>query len=297
MASEDWLAGIGGGLQGGLGGFTWAKEFDQKDRQIESQREIARLRDEIRLMLAQIGAGSREKIADANIGSREKIAGANIDSRESITGANIDSREKIAGQRDTTTRRGQDITQQLGIGRDTTTRRGQDFQFDLGVMRDTTARRGQDVGATTTRRGQDLTRTTATEAEGGRNTRATDANRLREQEIEARTERDRARRRDPWSGVDLGGDTPITEIREETGTGKPTAQPIEVKETTGGLPVAPRSPEAAADQSQRLEQQALSIIERFKVEKDPARREALRNDLKRLREQIVQAQQKSGGGR
>lgn len=292
---DDLLAGIGGALEGGLKGYTWGKEFAQKDREINNRKEVAQLREEIRLMLESMKEGGRNDRNAQNATSRETVAGANNTSRETIAEGRNETAETIATGRNAVTTRGQDITQSLGIMRNDTTRRGQDFGFTLGGMRDDTTRRGQDIGATTTRRGQDITESLGTAAETGRATRATAANTLREKEITQRGEIEKNRNRDPWG---LPTTTPVTfgagaEVKE--GTGKATAQPIEVKETTGGLPVSPRSPEAAADQSQRLEQQALSIIEKYKTETDPAKKTALRNDLTRLREQILKAQQKPGG--
>lgn len=292
---DDILAGVGGALEGGLKGFTWSKEFQQKDREINNRKEVALLQQEIRQMLASMSDTRARDIAGANNTSRETVAGVNNASRETIAGANNASRETIATGRNATTERGQDITQQLGILRNDTTRRGQDFGFTLGTDRNETTRRGQDIGATTTRHGQDITEQLGISAEGGRATRATDANALREQEIEQRERLAKKNRANPFGGVDFTGGAPPPEVKEGVGTGKPTAQPIEVKETTGGLPVAPRSPEAAGDQSQRLEQQALSVIQKYQTEKDPAKKTALRNDLARIREQILKAQQKPGG--
>ena len=59
--------------------------------------------------VAEIGAGSREKVAAGNITSREKIAGQKDASAETRTQEQIKSREGIATQRDATTQRGQDI--------------------------------------------------------------------------------------------------------------------------------------------------------------------------------------------
>jgi hypothetical protein len=81
------------------------------------------------------------------------------------------------------------------------------------------------------------------------------------------------------------------------GTGKPTAQPIEVRETPApGLPVAPpRSPEAAGDELARLTAQATSLVAQYQATGDRARKEALRAQLARLRAQIVTAQAKETG--
>lgn len=277
---EDILAGVGGALKGGLEGFTWGKEFQQKERAISSREEIARLRDEIRLMIAQANEGGRMARHETPSGNVvTQVEGANT--RTAATNA---SREGIAEGRNAVTTRGQDITEQLGMRRDETTRRGQDFGFTLGGMRDETTRRGQDISSTTTRRGQDISERLGTSAETGRNTRATAANTLREQEIESRERIAKQRRQNPYSA--LFGGLPVTEIKEETGTGKPTAQPIEVKETTGGLPVAPRSPEAGADQQQQLVQQLRAAIQRYQSAATESAKKAAQTEIANLRARI-----------
>lgn len=87
-------------------------------------------------------------------------------------------------------------------------------------------------------------------------------------------------------------------VELKDGTGRPTAQAIEVKEQPHagtGLPVVTRSPEAGADQAARLEQQARGLITQFQAEKDPAKKAALRTQLARVRAELVKAQPKPGG--
>jgi hypothetical protein len=283
---DDALAGLAGALKGGWDAFTWAKEFEQKDRQLNNQVEIARLRDEIRMMAIEAGL-LKHQTPSGNVVAQQAGAAARNDADNQTT------RDVAAGNQQVTMR-GQDITKELGIMRDVTQRRGQDFTFDLGVIRDNTTRRGQDITSETARRGQDITQQLGITAEAGRKTRATDANALRREEMASRERIAKDRNADPWgvsttSGVTFGDDGEVT---EDTGTGKPTAAPIEVRETTGTTPVAPRSPEAADDQLSRLEQQAAATIQKYRTEKDPAKKAALRNDLTRLRGEISKAQQR-----
>lgn len=289
-AADQILAAIGGGLSGGARGYQWAEEFDQKDREIDNKKEVARLQGEIRMMLESMKeTGRNERYATPSGNVVAQQAGA--------TQRNTDDNETtvaVADGRNAVTTRGQDITQSLGIARNDTTRRGQDLNFTLGGMRNSTALFGIKTGAETTRRGQDMTSATAANAEAGRGTRATDVNKLRSQEIEQRERLEKSKRADPWSGVTF--DQPGGELKD--GTGRPTATPIEVKEKptpTSSLPVVVRSPEAAGDQSARLEQQATGLITQFRAEKDPAKKAALRTQLQRVRDQLVAAQAKPGG--
>lgn len=266
---EDILAGVGGALKGGLEGFTWGKEFQQKERAISSREEIARLRDEIRLMIAQANEGGRMARHEAPSGS----VVAQQEGATKRTGMVQEGQNFRFTMGDNTRRRAQDIYQEQGVMRDLTQRRRQDFNFDLGVMRDNTRRRAQDI-----------TERLGTSAESGRNTRATDANTLREEEIESRERIAKQRRQNPYSA--LFGGLPVTEIKEETGTGKPTAQPIEVKETTGGLPVSPRSPEAGADQQQQLVQQLRAAIQRYQTAATESAKKAAQTEIANLRARI-----------
>lgn len=292
MALDEILAALSGSLEGGLKGYTWAKEFEQADRKIEQDGEIKRLQTEIRLMLESMKQGGLDSRTDKNNATRETIAGVNNATKIDVTELTTGAQRDIAAGRQQVDMRGQDITQQLGIMRDGTVRRGQDFTMNLGVLRDGTVRRGQDTTAGTARRGQDITLQLGIDNETGRKNRATAANDLRTQEHKDRMalEQQKLKKRTGFAGVDfLGSGTP-TDVPDE-GTGKPTAQPIEVKETTGGLPVTPRSPEAGADINGQLKQQLGAAIKRYQSATTPALKEAAKQEIARLRARVQQKSQ------
>lgn len=290
MPIEDILSAVSGAMQGGLAQYSWGKDYEQKERKITEDAETRRLTQEIRMMLGQMNNDTRLKVAGENNTSRETIAGANNASRETVAGANNASRETVAAGRNATTERGQDITQQLGITRDATTKRGQDLGFTLGTDRNATTRYGIDTGATTARRGQDITQSLGISAEGGRNTRATDANALREKEITSRETIAKQRRVNPWGGVSFDSPTEVP----DAGTGKPTAEPIEVVERpdpTTALAPPPKSPEAGGDQLERLGAQVDSLMKQVQAASDPAQKVALKSQLKKA----LEAYTKAGG--
>lgn len=150
---SNWLAGVGGALEG------IDREKAQQDLEKYQQQQMA-----LRERLALIASGDRQAVEqgrndrNANtLTSRESIADANRAARtEAIVGnqnlgyAKIGSNEKIAGQRDTTRRRGQDMTDDRYWGGELP------FKYDALDTTDTTRRRGQDLGAATARRGQDM---------------------------------------------------------------------------------------------------------------------------------------------
>jgi hypothetical protein len=285
-AAEQILAAIAGGLQGGYEGYTYAKDYEQKEREIDNRKEIARLNGELRLMFEQLRTSGSDKRNQDSIEGRleqERIRQGGADARNSADNSTVVT---VAGMRDETARRGQDLDFFLGSERNANTRRGQTMNFTLGLQRDQTDRRGQDI-----------TQQLGMDAEKGRENRSTTANALRRAEMASR-ERIAARRRlDPWA---VTFDAPADDI-EEGATTKPTGLPVEVREkplaNTGALPPAApvRSPEASADQDARLEQQARSLLAQFRKEADPAKKAALRTQLQRLRDQIAAAKAKSGG--
>lgn len=162
------FAGIGGAAKGLAEGYSWQKEYEQKDRAITSREEIAKLQAEIRQMIADAVENGRNQrwqqpSGNAIVGaeSRETVAGINQDAANyRHDTASGDTLEREAGS-DRRLTRNLDFGYDLEAGRnrrfnlgDETTRRGQDSTAF-------TARRGQDIGATTTRRGQDMSSTTA----------------------------------------------------------------------------------------------------------------------------------------
>lgn len=175
----DWgtiLQGVGAAAEGGLEGYTWAKDYEQKDRGIDSRAEIARLNAELKDMAIKAGIYKHDTASGSVVaqqqGANQRAAASN-ETRRSIAELNAEvqrgnesgrnerfekgitarglwqetqdrTRREIAGQRDKTTRRGQDIGAATAADRNETTRRGQDINNENADHRDATIRRGQD---------------------------------------------------------------------------------------------------------------------------------------------------------
>lgn len=175
------LQGLGAAGEGALEGYTWGKQYEQKNREIDQRAEIARLNGEIRTMLETMKEGGRESRhatpsgsvvaqqegatarTDATNMTRTNIAemlegGRNArhatpsgnvlatqDGATERTNLTISARDMWNRMSDATRRRGQDISQGNAEMRDETQRRGQDFGLGTSVMRDGTTRRGQDM--------------------------------------------------------------------------------------------------------------------------------------------------------
>jgi hypothetical protein len=285
-------AGVAGGLDKFLDTLSYQQKYQQDERKMESDARVKELMAEIRVMTAMMNNDTRRAIAGENNATRTTIAGANNDTRVTVAGMNNDTRTTVAAGNNATTARGQDLNYDLGLRRNETTRRGQDFGFTLGTARNETTRRGQDITSSTTRRGQDIGRELGLITEGGRNTRAADANTLRVAEGDKNREVDRERirnRSNPFSGVTFGGDDPLRELTD--GTGRPTAEPIEVIEPPTDDRPLPSSPEKSGDQLERLGSQIDSLMNQIKTAPTAAQRNALRRQLK----PVLEAYQKAGG--
>lgn len=294
---QEILAAIGGGAEGLSSGLKYERDDQFRKAKLEEDNESRRLQAEIRAMIAELNEGGRN--------ARHVTPSANVqlqqDGANSRTAATNDTRLAVTDANNATRERGQDITHSLGMARDTTTRRGQDFTVNTATQRDATTRRAQDLTHelgmqrdATTRRGQDY----------GVNTAATAAQ-LREMEIKQRENAERARRlqqdredlgqgfRGTYDFLE-GQQTPgagRTDIElPETGTGRPTAQPIEIEPPAQGA--APRSPEANADQERVLTTQAQSLITQIQRTADPAQKQALAAELQRLKASILKARGK-----
>lgn len=148
MGLSEVLSGIAGGAKGAAAGFSWQKEFGQKEREISSREEIARLRAEVQQMINEANNSTRRDVANTGADSRRDVAGITANSRETVASTNADSRETVAGLNNTS-------RESIAGQRDQTARRGQDFQFDLGKLRNATARRGQDITSADSRYGVD----------------------------------------------------------------------------------------------------------------------------------------------
>jgi len=296
MAAQDILAAIAGGLKGGAEGYMYNRDEDYKNRKLESDSEIKRLQTEIKVMLESMkeqGRNQRWEAPSGNVTATQEGQTSRWLTPSGNTTANNATRA-----------RGQDIAQSLGL----TLEAGRNSRWSTpsgnAIVGADTSRRGQDLSAETMRRGQDLSAETAAASETGRGTRATDANALREKEIAARERIERLRRQGSEGSLlgNLGRDglpatsgVPTDIELPDTGTGRPTAEPIEIV-PQAGPPITPRSPEASSDEATRLSTQATSLLQQFKAEADPAKKRAIGSQLRRLREQILQAQKKAGAG-
>ncbi|MGE3278039.1 MAG: hypothetical protein AB7O67_23250, partial [Vicinamibacterales bacterium] len=286
MAAQDILAAVSGALKGGAEGYMFNREEDYKNRKLDSDSEIKRLQTEIKVMLENMkeqGRNQRWETPSGNVTATQE--GQNT--RWLNPSGNV-----IANNR--TRERGQDLGFSLGLALEDGRNNRWSTPSGNAIVGADTSRRGQDLSAETARRGQDISAATAAAAEAGRGTRATDANALREKEIEARERLERLKRQGNSGSLlgDAGRDglpaapgMPPADIElPDTGTGRPTAEPIEIV-PQAGPPVTPRSPEASADESSRLSQQATSLLQQFKTEADPAKKRAIGAQLRRLREQ------------
>lgn len=244
------LAGIAGGLGGGMARYSFEQDYAQEDRKLQQRTEIENMKLEIRQMLAEAAEAGRmarhETPSGNTIATQE---GQNARTAVTQEGANYrhDTASGNAILGSETARRGQDLNFTLGTTRDMTTRRGQ----DIGAS---TARRGQDIGSETARRGQDIGATTAANAEAGRNSRFVPSTR----------------------GVSLypttGGagrmpqtSTPIT----PTGP-RPSSTPI----TTAPPATTPAATTRAADEAE-----AARLIKAYDAEKDPTKKAALQRQM------------------
>jgi hypothetical protein len=177
MGLDVLLGALGGGFEGAAKGYSWQKEYEQQDRRLDQQNELAKLREDVRLMVEYLREGGREGRWDRPSGNvvtqqqgamdRLEVTEAGRDTRHATPSGNQlaalegafsrhitpsgnalvaeEGRDERwmtpsanARMQADTTRRGQDI----GSG---DRRRGQDLTFDAGTMRDETTRRGQDM--------------------------------------------------------------------------------------------------------------------------------------------------------
>lgn len=150
------LAGIGGGAAG-----MWdAQKFYHQE---DLKRQLAELRTALTILQEHERTGRN----DTTVGGRITTTGMQVEGAAQRTGmqqdgANYrteisnDSRENIAGQRDATTRRGQDINEaEFWDGTMPAKWAGQDLtRYGINTTA-ATARRGQDIGASTQRYGID----------------------------------------------------------------------------------------------------------------------------------------------
>lgn len=126
MSWEDVLSAAAGGLQGYVGERRRREDRDFEEKKLAQQGEIQKLKEEIRVMLAEMNEGGRMQ--------RHVTPSANVelqqDSATTRTGMQQAGATERTGMTTATTLRGQDLTHDAAVMRDDTTRRGQDLEHD-----------------------------------------------------------------------------------------------------------------------------------------------------------------------
>lgn len=297
----DILGGIGAGLGGVASGLAYNDEQNLKREALAQKEEIARLQNDIKVMLAGMNIDDRQtrhatpsgNVVAQQEGATERNTATNM-TRENIatileggrndrwatpsgnvTAANA-SREKVA---DANNASRMTIQQFLESGRNR--------RFDVG---DETRRHGIDTGAATATRGQD---TTAATAAAGRASAAeiAAANRASAE----RREQIRSRGRN-FGAINFteGAEAPAPETPAEVVTGtKKELTPVEVVNPSTD-PGPARSPEATQDQTAVVSSKLTAAIKALREAKDDAGRAAAAVDVKRLREELAKALSKGG---
>jgi hypothetical protein len=303
QAATVW-AGIGGAAEGLAKGYSWQKEHEQKDRAISSREEIARLREEIRQMIADATNRTRVEVAGIGASSRENVAGIGATSRENVatinqTGANY-RHDAVSG--DTTAREaGADrrLTRNIDFGYDLEAGRNRRHTTPSGnaVLGSETTRRGQDIGAATSRRGQDLTFQLGTR---GQDVTASTA--ARGQDVRSRDSRYSADKRNAmFQGI--FGPTPITPTSSPQPQEPPppadAAAPAPTPAPTGRTPVTPPTTEPrvqpqANDAPADREQRRRTRFEQIK--REIADRQRKGQDITDLIRELQQLRTQGGGG-
>jgi hypothetical protein len=314
MNGEMVSGAIAGGLSGLYGDF-------REQRRLQQQEELANLRGQISQMIAQLNAGSRERVAanhdetavtntNTRADASKAVAGTNATSRENVAATNAGSRERVASaNNDASLDR---LNRQIKFGEykwknpsanatlsSETTRRGQDVSA-------TTTRRGQDIGSETARRGQDLSFNLGSER---------NALTERDQDIDfgLGTERNaNTRGRRSIFDVTFGAPNqpaaapapaspvmapppaaapapklPPSVVRQRPAGGAPAAR--------GTVPVTPRATPATAPaaapkaDTKALSARAEALLREIDTAKDPARQAAIRKELADIRKQILAA--------
>ena len=174
----DWGAAVGSAIDAGFRGYNNERDRKFTERKLDQEAQLERLKEEVRLMIAELEEGGRNQRFGVEEGGRNTRHGAELTvrreeegGRNSRHGQDIVSREWVSGldrdQRDSASRRSYDASmfghnkdfEAAMAGIDQRDRQHGD-QLDFDVWRtsvgDTTNRRGQDVSSATTRRGQDM---------------------------------------------------------------------------------------------------------------------------------------------
>lgn len=171
MGLSEVLSGIAGGAKGAAAGFSWQKEFGQKEREISSREEIARLRAEVQQMINEANNSTRRDVANTGADSRRDVAETAAGSRvdvANITQGGANYRHDTASGDTTAREAGADrrLTKNLDFGMTKLNRDSADRRYGIDTRssdsrygvdtRSGDSRYATETGAETTRRGQDV---------------------------------------------------------------------------------------------------------------------------------------------
>lgn len=269
---ESLLAGLAGGLKGGLNQYSWQKDYEQKDRQIVSNAEMQRLRQYVLLALGDVRAKSALDVAGAKAAADLTKAQELNAGRERVAKTITASQEIIAKLQEG----GKNTRFDRPSGNVLTEEFGRNMRWDRSSG-------NANLGAFTTQRGQDITAATAANAQSAveRMGLTTNDTRLIENATRAKIEADKLRNRNSLGSYSFGGN-PTTELKD--GTGKPTATPIEVAEPP--VTPLPKSDGAAEDQRAQLAAQIQAAVQRFDRATTTSAKLAAQQEILRLQARL-----------
>ncbi len=292
MNAQAWLAGVGGALEGAAKGYSWQKEYDQKERGLDIREQIAQLREEIRQKIAEMTEGGRNARHETPSGdtlvrtqTQRDIADtteAGRNARWSVPSGNTLFTEAGRDRRWNTPSANTELTE---LGRNTR------WATPSGNARlgSETTRRGQDIGASTARRGQDLTFSLGTSGQ-----QVTQ----RGQDVTSQDRRYATDRRNA-AFAGLFGPMPVTPVKPEPEEPEDIPQVAPVSPMGAGPapigrpPITTRAPgrtalpppPPSADPMAQLATKVQDATQRYTRETDPARKAAIANELRQLQAQ------------
>jgi hypothetical protein len=298
MNAQAWLAGAGGALEGAAKGWSWEKDYQQKERGLDIRETIAQLREEVRQKIAELTeAGKKERHETPSGDTLVKEKGAT--ERTNTTEAGRNTRWSTPSANTLFTEEGRNTRWNTPSANATLAETGRNTRWATpsgnATLGSETTRRGQDIGASTARRGQDLTFSLGTSGQ-----QVTQ----RGQDIGSRDRRYGIDRRNAaFQG--LFGPTPITPVKPEPEVPEEIPQ-IPPLAAPGGLSPAPAPafvgrppitsrapgrtaipppPPPAADPVAQLATKVQDASQRYQRETDPARKAVIANELRQLQAQ------------
>jgi hypothetical protein len=183
--NPSFASALGGALRGGLETYQTERdarekrrEFDVtsglKEEQLAAMREIAEMRAEVQRTIADLVDGRHDR-PSGNAQLAAETAAAAEDGRNSRW-STPSGNAKMTFDTAAAAEAGRNSRWATPSGNATlgaeTTRRGQNMTFDLGKLRNATTERGQDIGAGVATRGQDAATDRANAAQTNMNWRA-----------------------------------------------------------------------------------------------------------------------------